>query len=169
MPLPRDQNNEGDSAIGERARDIFAADGTPADTVLAHIHMLSSRIDRAFLGEVGAEHGVTLAEWRVILTLRHYPGGSAAAIRRRWGMEKMAASRAVRGLEAAGRIVRRRNPGDRRGHVLNLTREGEALYRSIMPGARRRYLEILDCLSAPEIADLRATLVKLVGHTAKLG
>ena len=169
MPLPQDRNKEGDGAITRRARDIFAADGTPADTVLAHIHMLSSRIDRAFLSEVAAEYGVTLAEWRMILTLRHYPGSSAAQIRRRWGMEKMAASRAVRGLEAAGRIVRRRNPGDRRGHVLTLTREGEALYKKIMPGARRRYLEILDCLSGPEIAALRATLVKLERHTATLG
>lgn len=167
--MPQDRNNEADGASSRRARDIFAADGTPADTVLAHIHMLSSRIDRAFLGEVAAEYRVTLAEWRVILTLRHYPGSSAAAIRRRWGMEKMAASRAVRGLEAAGRIVRRRNPGDRRGHVLTLTREGEALYDQIIPGASRRYLEILDCLSVPEIAALRATLVKLVDHTSTLG
>ena len=167
--MPQDQENESTHAISKRARDIFAADGTPADTVLAHIHMLSSRIDRAFLGEVAAEYGVTLAEWRVILTLRHYPGCSAAAIRKRWGMEKMSASRAVRGLAAAGRIVRRRNPGDRRGHVLTLTRKGEALYRKIMPGASRRYLEILDCLSAPEIAALRATLVKLVDHTSTLG
>lgn len=56
--------------MAERARDIFAADGTSADTVLAHIHMLSSRIDRAFLGEVAAlratlvklvDHTATLA------------------------------------------------------------------------------------------------------------
>ena len=155
---------------GSRTRLNFApaADPKPADSVLSYIHMLSSRLDRAFYSRVEAKYDVTLAEWRIVLTLKHAPATSAIWITNRWGMEKMAVSRAIRRLEQMGRIRRSRNPDDRRSRVLSLTAKGEKLYERIMPGASQRYMEILSCLGNDEIEALRKTLTKLVDHTATL-
>ena len=39
------------------------------DKPLSLVHVLSNRIGRAFHGEIETKFGITIAEWRVLLTL----------------------------------------------------------------------------------------------------
>jgi len=134
----------------------------PADDVLSDIHVLANLIGQGFSGFLEGEYGLTVAEWRVMLTLGRYPGQTAAEITVRWAMDKMAISRALQRLEAAGHIRRERNPDDRRSYRLSLTEQGRALHDEILPGATARYREFMSCLSEKEIAELRQALRKLI-------
>lgn len=138
----------------------------PADDVLSEIHVLANLIGQGFSGYLEGEHGLTVAEWRVMLTLGRQPGQTAAEITARWAMDKMAISRALQRLEDAGRIRRDRNPDDRRSYRLLLTEDGKALHDRILPGATARYREFVGCLSEQEIAQLRDALRKLIDHAS---
>jgi DNA-binding MarR family transcriptional regulator len=139
-----------------------------ADNLLAAIHVLSGEISRAFYPAVEARYGVTLPEWRVMLTLAHRPGASAVDVVTLWGMDKMAASRAVRRLEEAGHLRREADPRDRRRQVLFLTPGGETLYRRIEPAATARYREIIGALGEGEVKELSDLLDRMVRRIRRI-
>lgn len=141
----------------------------PIDNILAAVHVLSSRISRAFDARLAAHFDLSPPEWRVLLTLVQRPRVSANEIAALWAMEKMAVSRAVRRLERLGRVRRRIDRADRRRHALILTPEGRRLYRRILPMANERYREITAVLSRAERATLRRSLAKLNRHIPGLG
>ena len=139
-----------------------------ADNLLASIHVMSRQIDRAFQSRISNKFDLSLAEWRVLLTLAGRPSATAAEIIEIWAMEKMAVSRAVRRLERMGRIARERNSGDRRSYTLSLTANGRQVYEDILPTANARYREIFSQLSRDDLQFLRVTLDGLVEHTGRL-
>jgi len=148
------------TATGDAARQ--------ADDVLSAVHVLANLIGPGFAGPLGDEHGLSVAEWRVMLTLGRYPGLTAAEITTRWAMDKMAISRAIQRLEKAGHIRRERNPADRRSYRLALTDTGRALHDRVLPGAHARYREFVACLGPAEIKALGDTLAKLIAHAETL-
>jgi DNA-binding MarR family transcriptional regulator len=148
QPLPR------------RPRDGAAR--APADNILACVHVLSNRISRAFFSEVSSRHGVSLAEWRVILTLAARGGATAMEIAALWGHEKMAVSRAVARLARRGALRRSRDRADRRRQPLALTAAGRRLYRAIEPDATARYRAIVGALLPAERTRLLDALQRLI-------
>jgi DNA-binding MarR family transcriptional regulator len=140
----------------------------PADNALTLVHLLSNRITRAFFAEIETRFGVSLPEWRVIMTLARYPELTAVEITTRWSMDKMTISRAIRRLEDSGRVRRTRHPQDRRSFTVSLTEDGQAFYDRVVPVANARYRAITACLEPQEAAQFRATLEKLINHAAAL-
>jgi DNA-binding MarR family transcriptional regulator len=136
--------------------------------VLASIHVLSRQIGRAFYGEIARRYGVGVPEWRVMLTLARRPAATSGEIAAQWAMEKMAVSRAVRRLERAGLVARRRVSNDRRRRALRLTAAGRRLYARILPAADARYRAIMACLGPAERAGLRRSLARLIAETGRL-
>ena len=143
----------------------MASDHEP---VLASIHVLSNRITRAFESRLDGEHGLSVPEWRVLLSLSREPGLTATEIQGRWAMDKMAVSRAVRRLESAGNVRRKAHPSDGRSFVLELTAKGTRLFEKILPTADERYREILSGLSRGELGKLARILNKLIDRTDHL-
>ena len=139
-----------------------------ADDLLSDVHVLANLIGRAFAGQLEESFGVSVPEWRVLLTLARHPGLTAAEITNRWAMDKMAISRAIQRLENDGHISRDRNPRDRRSYKLGLTASGAALHQKILPAANRRYREFVACLTRDELANLRGSLEKLIAHAEDL-
>ena len=130
--------------------------------------MLSSLIGRAFYGQVEVQHGLSISEWRVMITLLNHPGSTAADIIGRWAMQTMAASRAIRKLTRRGWIARRRKSEDRRSYALRLTARGRRAHQAVAPHANVRYREIIGCLSKAELACLDRGLLKLIANTKRL-
>jgi DNA-binding MarR family transcriptional regulator len=149
---------------GERA----VAHPGAADNLLALIHMLSNRISRAFHSRLELRHDLSVAEWRVLLTLASHGSCSAMEISQRWAMEKMAVSRAVTRLEQRHHITRRRDPGDRRRFELHLTESGRAVYAAIIPIANARYREIVACLDRDELRACRESAIRLIEQVDRL-
>lgn len=142
-------------------------DDGPAN-LLALVHVASNLIGRAFDPGVVAPFGLTIPEWRVVLSLAAGRTDTAMAIAADWGMDKMAISRAVRSLAGRGLVQRKLDPADKRRRALSLTDDGRTLYTRIEPQATARYLELLEPLTATERRVLRRALGKLAGRARDL-
>jgi len=138
------------------------------DKPLSLVHILSNRIGRAFYSEVETKFGVTIAEWRVMLTLASDPGVSAAEITNSWAMEKMSVNRAIQRLIDNSNVSRSRDPEDGRSYRLSLTAKGRKLYARIAPAANKRYTEIISSVSAEELDIVVAALQKMIARAEEL-
>ena len=138
------------------------------DKPLSLVHILSNRIGRAFYSEVETKFGVTIAEWRVMLTLASEPGVSAAEITNSWAMEKMSVNRAIQRLIDNGNVSRSRDPEDGRSYRLSLTAKGRKMYARIAPAANKRYTEIISSVSAEELDIVVAALQKMIVRAEEL-
>ena len=105
---------------------------------------------------------LTIPEWRVIAVLVRHPGLSAAEVAAHTRMDAVAVSRAVSRLLRSGRIRRTMSSSDRRRSVLQVSPEGEAMYREIAPLALRFERDLLDGLRGPELVLLDSVLDKLM-------
>jgi DNA-binding MarR family transcriptional regulator len=141
----------------------IAAQPGHQDHVLALCHMLSNRIGKAFISEL-AKHEITVAEWRVMLTLALHEKASGREVASRWAMDKMAVSRAVASLEQRALVRRQQSKADRRSFDLTLTKTGSSMYRKILPVANKRYHQLTAGLERSEITRLRQLLIKAIIH-----
>lgn len=155
-------------AITAKKADKLTAAHDGEGDALSALQILSKSIEKAFAGQLETRHGITVSEWRVMLTLHRYPGLTAADITSRWAMDKMAISRALQRLEDDGNIRRERNPDDRRSFRLFLSDTGETKCDFILPDATERYQLLMSCLSREEQSALRSTLAKLMDQVERL-
>ncbi|MBS0230193.1 MAG: MarR family transcriptional regulator [Proteobacteria bacterium] len=111
------------------------------------LSVLSNRISNAIAREYSRRFDLGVTEWRVMAVLGHAPDLSAVEVARRTAMDKVAVSRAVASLIAAGRLLRRLDAGDRRRSLLRLSKAGYAIHDQIAPlalGFERQLLGELD-------------------------
>ncbi len=107
------------------------------------LSVLSNRISGAIAAEYEDRHQLPVTEWRVIAVLGRFDGLSANEVAARTAMDKVAVSRAIARLIAAGRVRRRIDPADRRRSMLRLTIRGRAVFDDVVPramAAERRLL-----------------------------
>lgn len=111
------------------------------------LSVLSNTVSQAIARGYAQRFDLGVTEWRVIAVLGRYPGLSANEVAERTAMDKVAVSRALARLIAAGRVRRDVHGGDRRRSVLALSARGLRVYRQIAPLAldcERRLLSVLD-------------------------
>ncbi|MDY0022658.1 MarR family winged helix-turn-helix transcriptional regulator [Arenimonas caeni] len=111
------------------------------------LSVLSNRISQDIARLYADRFGLGITEWRVLAVLGRRDGLSAREVAERTAMDKVAVSRAVASLQAAGRIERQTHDDDRRRSVLRLSQAGRAIYEDVAPMAlayQRRLLEGLD-------------------------
>lgn len=101
--------------------------------------------------------------------LGRFPALSAAEVAERTAMDKVAVSRAVGRLMAAGRVRRKTDSADRRRSVLDLTAEGQKLYRRITPLLLKYEAELLKGLDVTERRLLTGLLDRLQESAISLG
>ncbi|WP_374601308.1 MarR family winged helix-turn-helix transcriptional regulator [Arenimonas sp.] len=122
------------------------------------LSVLSNRISQDIARLYADRFDLGVTEWRVLAVLGRRDDLSAREVAERTAMDKVAVSRAVASLQAAGRIERDTHGDDRRRSVLRLSPAGRAIYEDVAPMAlayQRRLLEGLD-------TDERATLDRLL-------
>lgn len=125
------------------------------------LSVLSNRISRAIADSYEQKFDLKLPEWRVMAVLGEKPGMSASEVAKRTAMDKVAVSRAVSRLLESGRINRSFHDHDRRRSILSLSPEGEAIYRKIVPVAKRYEEALLEGLDQTEKKQLDSVLDKL--------
>ena len=99
------------------------------------LSVLSNRISDAIAREYSQRFGLGVTEWRVMAVLGRYPGLSASQVAQRTAMDKVAVSRAVARLLAAGRLSRAAPDGDPPRSVLRLSAAGQAIHDEVVPQA----------------------------------
>jgi DNA-binding MarR family transcriptional regulator len=113
--------------------------------------------------------GLSIPEWRVMAVLAANPGLSAAEVTARTAMDKVAVSRAVATLLAAGRLRRTMVKSDRRRTHLELTPAGKRVYAQVVPMALNYERQLIAPLSARDRATLDRLLRVLLGRAVELG
>lgn len=133
------------------------------------LSVLSNRISRdiARLYEQRFDLGVT--EWRLMAVLGRFPGLSAGELAERTAMDKVAVSRAVTSLLAAGRLKRRTHGADRRRSVLELSAKGYRVYDEVAPLALRYEQRLLAALTPAERQALAQMLDRLDQEESLVG
>ena len=112
--------------------------------------------------------GISIAEWRILVTLAEYGELQSKAIAGHTGMDKVRVSRAVALLEGKGMLTRRPCDRDSRAALLALNGEGRDMYQRIVPQALAWEQALLQPLSAEEQAKLFEMIERLEGRLAEL-
>jgi DNA-binding MarR family transcriptional regulator len=133
------------------------------------LSVLTNTISSAIAAAYFANFGLTIPEWRVMAVLAANPGLSAAEVTARTAMDKVAVSRAVASLLAAGRLQRTTAPADRRRTHLALTGAGTRVYAQVVPMALDYERKLVAPLSKSERTTLDRILRILLGRAVELG
>jgi DNA-binding MarR family transcriptional regulator len=127
------------------------------------LSILSNRVSQAIAREYTERFNLSMTEWRVMAVLARFNGEglSAREVADRTAMDKVAVSRALARLTAAGRVSRATHNGDKRRSVLRLTAKGWKIHDTVAPRARAHERELLAHLTAEEKKTLAQILDKL--------
>lgn len=125
------------------------------------LSILSNTVSQDIAREYQQQFFLSMTEWRVMAVLGRWHGLSAREVAERTAMDKVAVSRAVTRLVAAGRVSRDTADDDRRRSVLNLTAAGWKIHDIVAPMARQHESDLLDKLERDELDTLVRILDKL--------
>jgi DNA-binding MarR family transcriptional regulator len=131
------------------------------------LSVAAERVSRAFAARYETEFGLTIPEWRVLAVLGERAPRSTQEVIETTEMDRVKVSRAAIRLADKGLIARAPLPEDARAYRLSLTRQGLAMYRRIVPLARRLQAELAASLATQEVRALDRILAKLDAATRK--
>ena len=140
-----------------------AADKAGLDQFLTYrLHVLNKLSERGIGERYQAKLGVTVPEARVIASVGSFGPFSIMDLARHANLDKSQASRAAEALIKQGLVQREASDDDGRVVLVSLTTEGRALYRKVMPIARKWNEDFFDCLDEKEKALLSHALDKAI-------
>lgn len=114
--------------------------------------VLSERISRRLAVEYEALHGLSLAEWRVLVHLQRCGKVSIREIHDCVNLEKPRVSRAVSRLEGQGLVEKVPAPDDGRLVAISLTPTGQQALNRIVPAVQAVEARLLAALTPAEQA-----------------
>ncbi|WP_264212336.1 MarR family winged helix-turn-helix transcriptional regulator [Leisingera thetidis] len=125
------------------------------------ITMLARVIERRFEQRI-AEFGLTRVTWCVLLAAGREGLATPSEIAAFIGIDRTAASRALRQMEAQGLITRSSGTGDGRSIRVALTAAGQAALQAVLPIAQENAAHFEAKLTEIELAGLRQAAAKLL-------
>lgn len=123
------------------------------DSVLYQM-TLTSRMQERRLEEGLRVHGLTRITWCVLVAVENECRSQPSEIAEFIGIDRSATSRALRGMESAGLLVRFNGEPDRRTTRVKLTEAGRELLMRATPVAEENSRHFLGKLSADEVQEL---------------
>lgn len=131
------------------------------------LHIVNKLSERASSERIQAKIGITLPEARLIAAVGSFGPFSVMELARHSNLDKSQASRAADALMRRGLMRRDASEQDGRLVLVSLTPEGRALYRRVMPVARKLNGDFFACLDERERAVLDQVLDKLIRHATE--
>lgn len=135
--------------------------GPPAE---APIGLLLNRVakdaGRAFDDALQAAGGSAPA-WQILLALKTRRVANQRELAEAIGIRGATLTHHLNGMEDAGLLVRRRDPDNRRVHLVELTEAGDALFLRLAGAAREFDARLRTGLSDRDVATLRRLLDRL--------
>lgn len=128
------------------------------------LHVLNKLSERGISERYQAKLDVTLPEARIIAAVGSFGPFSVMDLARHANLDKSQASRAAEALIRRGLVARDSDPADGRVVLVSLTPEGRALYRRVMPIARKWNADLFDCLDNAERVALGKMLDKVIAN-----
>ncbi|TDN70192.1 MarR family transcriptional regulator [Paraburkholderia sp. BL10I2N1] len=126
------------------------------------LHVLNKLAERGISERYQDKLDVTLPEARVIASVGSFGPFSIMDLARHANLDKSQASRAAEALIRQGLVQRQASVEDGRVVLVSLTAEGRALYKKVMPIARKWNVDLFDCLDDKEKVMLGEALDKVI-------
>lgn len=101
-----------------------------------HLARVARQVGRAF-DDALSEAGGSLPAWLVLISIKGGRGANQRELARSVGITDATLTHHLNAMEAAGLVTRRRDPGNRRVHLVELTPEGDALFFRLRDAAVR--------------------------------
>lgn len=132
------------------------------DTFLPYrLSVVSNRVSAAIATAYDRLFALKIPEWRLIAVIAEQEGITQQALGVATRMDKVTVSRAAQALVERGLIARAPNVGDKRSHLLTLTKTGRALYEQVAPKALELEAAMLEQLDGRERAAFSAMLDRI--------
>ena len=135
----------------------------PVGLVLARA---AKSVGRAFEDALAAAGGST-PTWLVLISLKTQPVANQRVLAEAVGIRGATLTHHLNGMEEAGLLTRRRDPNNRRVHLVELTDAGEALFHRLRKAATAFDRRLRRDLGAEEIAQLERLLERLVENASR--
>ena len=117
-------------------------------------------VGRAFDAAL-ARAGGSRPTWLVLLSLKARPTANQRELAAAVGIQDATLTHHLNGMEADGLLTRRRDPANRRVHVVELTAAGEEAFRRLRSVAQDYDTQLRTGLSDTELDTLRGLLARL--------
>jgi MarR family transcriptional regulator for hemolysin len=125
-----------------------------------HLARAAKIAGRAF-DDALAQAGGSLPAWLVLISIKSMQAASQRELAEAVGIQGATLTHHLNAMEAAGLVTRRRDPANRRNHVVELTATGEALFLRLRGAALAFDQRLRSGLSDRDIAELEALLNRL--------
>lgn len=122
-------------------------------------HQITRAFDEALLGA-----GVSHSAWAVLVALKKRPTASQRQIAADVGIQGATLTHHLAAMETDGLLTRRRDPANRRVHIIELTQKGEAAFVRIHEAASAFDRRLRTGIPEAEIGQLRATLNRMIAN-----
>ena len=134
---------------------------SPAQQPLGlHLTRVSRTVSRAF-DETLAEAGGSLPAWLVLISLKGRQLASQRELAEAVGIQGATLTHHLDTMESAGLVTRRRDPANRRLHLVELTPAGDALFLRLRDAAMAFDRRLRAGLSDDDVAQLETLLTRL--------
>lgn len=120
-------------------------------------------ISRAFDGALGAAGG-SLPIWLVLVSLKTERGASQRELAATMGIREATLTHHLNAMETAGLLSRRRDPANRRIHLVELTSAGESAFLTLRRAAMTFDAQLRQGVSEQELAELSGLLDRLAAN-----
>jgi len=125
-----------------------------------HLNRVARTVSRAF-DETLAEAGGSLPVWLVLISLKSSPSASQRDLAAKVGIQGATLTHHLDTMESAGLVTRRRDPANRRLHLVELTPAGEALFLRLRDAATAFDQRLRAGLSEGDVGQLEGLLTRL--------
>jgi len=140
----------------------------PQTPIGLHLTQASRAIGRAFDDALTAAGG-SLPAWLVLVNLKMRRVASQRELAEAMGITDATLTHHLNAMETAGLVTRRRDPANRRIHVVEMTPAGESAFLALREAAMNFDKQLRRGVSAAEVAGLASLLDRLAANVSGCG
>ena len=122
-------------------------------------------VSRAF-DDALAQAGGSLPVWLVLISVKSQQAASQRELAAAAGIQGATLTHHLNAMESAGLVTRRRDPENRRTHLVQLTPAGDALFLRLRDAAMAFDQQLRSGLSGTDIDQLEQLLTRLRGNVS---
>ncbi len=133
---------------------------SPRPPIGLHLAATARIVGRAFDATLAAAGG-SRPVWLVLMTLKSRPVANQRELADAVGIEGATLTHHLNAMESDGLLTRRRDPGNRRVHLVELTPDGEAMFHRLRDAAVAHDTRLRAGLDADDIEQVAHLLDRL--------
>ena len=130
-----------------------------------HLSQAARVVSRAFDAAL-AQAGGSLPGWLVLLNLKIAPEANQRELAEAIGVREATLTHHLNAMEAEGLLSRRRDPANRRVHIVELTESGEAAFHRLRDAAVGFDHQLRDGFTDTDLSRLGRLLDRLVSNVS---